>query len=114
MNKLEEYRDKTGELKVDETTLYGGKKANIGSSARSYWENQFLGFQQGFDAAIALDLPVKFAEWMTERIFHHDILMDDQVWRHGNIWTRLPVSKDAWVTPIELYQYWIDNIYKPE
>lgn len=85
MNKLEEYRDK----KVKER--WGGNLTwNLDDSdlEREYGA--------GFDAAIALDLPVKFAEWYHE----YELGLTE-------------LSLD-FTTLKELYNHWIENIYKPE
>lgn len=60
--------------------------------------------REGFDAAIALELPVKFFKWvkdwpfgMSRRKEYEAIL---------GIYTH-PTYED-------LYQYWINNVYKPD
>lgn len=52
----------------------------------------------GFDAAIGLNLPVKFHKWYMEAKW---VDYDD-------------FEKIVKMTPEELYKYWIENIYKPE
>lgn len=54
-------------------------------------------FVDGFDAAMALDLAVKFAKYQNEKI-SEDVLL------HFGYYPTLE----------NLYQYWIDNIYKSE
>lgn len=90
MNKLEKYRDKTNIW--------------VTSEARG-------GYELGFNACLALDLPVKFLAWLKEREF----LGDFTFWE-GKIWFRGGKIKlpSAWVTEKELFEYWIDNIYKSE
>jgi hypothetical protein len=100
MNKLEEYKE---DLATKRGKSYYKLLNNmlIGESALA------SAFEKGFDAAIALDLPVKFMEWSAD-------LISTRKDRH--ILHLLPeVSKqDRWYTEKELYQYWIENIYKPE
>lgn len=87
MNKLEELRDKIN--------IFTG---NIGDI-----------FEVGFDAAIALDLPVKFAEWIDEKCYTQ--LGQDIYWYEMN--DKYEVNK-VFENSQELYQYWIDNIFKIE
>lgn len=72
-------------------------------------ENQHPYFKAGFDTAIALDLPVKFAEWANENRWYS---FEDGIWKqtaqHGSI------GKTPSKTSEELYKYWIDNIYSPD
>lgn len=59
------------------------------------------GYKEGFDAALALDLPIKFAEWkdqLTPLIPEHFKIMMPEA---GKSRTRQ-----------ELYTYWIENVYK--
>lgn len=64
------------------------------------------GFKDGFDAVIALDLPVKFAEWKVDHPFNM---------KNRALWLDI-IKKVGHNTPStsELYQYWIDNIFKPK
>lgn len=80
MNKLEEYRNR--------------------KSLESFILARELNFQAGFDAAIALDLPVKFHMW-TETVDY-------------NKWLFLQSVHDETLLCKLAYKYWIDNIYKPE
>ncbi len=69
---------------------------------------------QGFDKAIALELPVKFVKWLQH---------SDNGDTHWNPHTReesasigfspLDCYMDETKTVEELYDYWINNIYKP-
>jgi hypothetical protein len=55
------------------------------------------GYNDGTKDVMALDLPVKFAEWRDA---------------HGR--EMMECDRNNIVTLEELYQYWIENIYKPE
>jgi hypothetical protein len=91
MNKLEEYRDK--EAKEERKNTYINEK------------DREKGFKAGFDAVIALDLPVKFAEWLRK-----DWNYVKGKYRHkGDFYKNYNLQTEK-----ELYQYWIENIYKPE
>jgi hypothetical protein len=84
MNKFEEYKEKL---------LSQSREMNADDAIE-------IGIQVGFDAVIALDLPVKFKLWTRTPEF-----MD---------WLYLQsVQDDEQVTKLA-YQYWIENIYKPE
>lgn len=63
-----------------------------------------------FDAAIALNLPVKFSRWTHSQEW---ILTND---KKSYLWASINIPKEKWQkkTEEELYKYWIDNIYKPE
>lgn len=86
---------------------YKTKRANV---EYGYDSGAFLvmAFEDGFDKAIALDLPVKFAEWKdkyTERQM-------GVYWKSRFFDSGLVYNKDY--TNAELYQYWITNILKLE
>lgn len=90
MNKLEEHKWNQSEIFADK-----------------HYTHLSSNFRAGFDAAIALDLPVKFAKWINSVKY-----VDPE---------DLKVRINPELVPIEvggkteeLYQYWIDNIYKPE
>lgn len=73
-------------------------------------EQQDIGINYGFDAAIALDLPIKFTDWMAVNGIKVDGKKDEQItWMKyvGSTHTNQGTTK-------ELYKYWIDNIYKFE
>lgn len=97
MNKLEEYKQKL---------LSDSRKHNADDAVES-------GMETGFDAAIALDLPVKFAQWKTnfvvsltgERFLPN---LEKVVPTSG--WIQEQPKRYSWE---ELYKYWIENIYKP-
>lgn len=90
-NKLDEYRDR-------EAASYDNCASSM---AESMWMP--MGYAAGFNAAIALDLPVKFALW--ERV--------DDVNRRAFI-EKFNEENDRHPDLGELYKYWLDNIYKPE
>lgn len=81
MSKLEEYRDRQAELYEETPDLY--------SEPDLHWKD-------GFDAAIALDLPVKFAEWQ----------------RHpeGDGLQKMLLYFGHYPSMKEKYQYWLANI----
>jgi len=89
MNKLEQYR----EQEADKEYPSMGEDSN-------YCDTGLLqndSFKSGFDAAIALELPVKFANWKNEvaqQLEYHPLLQYD--------------------TNEKLFQYWLNNVYKFE
>lgn len=85
MNKLEEY-------KKNQNAAEGNYHSNPELMVRTAYD-------KGFDAAIALDLPVKFAIWQSLQRDENTGLL------------KLPYLSMGWKI---LYQYWINNIYKPE
>src|SRR5688500_3107880 len=104
MNKLEEYRDHLSEGQDNYSKEYPHSFA----------------FQAGFDAAIALDLPVKFYNWKAK-------LDSETALNVGNKKGMAEVKREYWDKinqyfdnegePIRiegLYKYWLDNIYNPE
>ena len=102
MNKLEEYRNNSAIDYAEE--VYDGKD-DSGSgygdfSQRDLWENRKDNYIGGFDAAIALHLPVKFGKWKEQ--LSPMLCSEDQaiLYKH-NTWEKL-------------YQYWLDNIFKLE
>jgi hypothetical protein len=91
MNKLEEYRDKA---KTDDQH-----------------------FVWGFDAAIALDLPVKFAKWLdklNKRMSKGEVSGDDlsKLWDKMDKFFNLPDGNVWDFTEENLYKYWIENVFK--
>lgn len=90
-NKLDEYRDR-----LDKQTVYD------------------KGFVQGFDAAIALNLPVKFNRWVNSSLWTL-INEEDDIWEQRVVSTKVAMGVEIEIkTGQELYKYWIDHIYKPE
>jgi len=92
MNKLELYREQ-------KANKYN-KSAHSGHFAG---EDPSYHYLNGFDAAIALELPVKFARWKDN--FTTDIgsgIMLDE--------TDVIIANNT----EELYQYWLNNVYKFE
>jgi len=104
MNKLEEYKLK----KVTNDLGFGSVNPEFTPvEIQAYRETLKYYWKTGFDAAIALDLPVKFMEYSANLISTR---------KDGHILHLLPeISKqDRWYTEKELYQYWIENVYKSE
>ena len=65
-------------------------------------ESKADAFMDGFDAAIALDLPVKYNNWAnthSARTLYHQFVKE----------TGFFAKADKL-----LYKYWLDNIYNPE
>lgn len=64
----------------------------------------------------ALDLPVKFAEWKDKNFYQQANVryypQIDSV--HFNIIKLIQFQPQNEIALHELYQYWLDNIYKPE
>lgn len=96
MNKLEEYRDKV-------------EKKHRENFEKDYFQEEPLhqfhkgaSFEEGFDAAIALDLPIKFAEWFETK---------EPSWKD---WRREHYLLGGSELRQRAYQYWIENIFKPE
>jgi hypothetical protein len=105
MNKLEEYRDMEAK-DAYQTDVRNDRVAN------AYKDGVETGFIKGFDAAIALNLPVKFAEWqINEGITYYN--PDGKIEFPNSYFRKDNHSMDI-ETPQELYQYWIENIYKSE
>lgn len=110
MSKLEEYKMN---LSYKETEEYPSS-IRVGEEA-AYDIGHSAGFVDGFDAAIALDLPVKFAKWLknldngTE---HYDYYTGKK--SESISFSPSDCFEDDIMTVEELYQYWINNIYKPE
>lgn len=62
-------------------------------------------FNRGFDAVIALDLPVKFTIWKEQNV-------EDK--GRGHYWVSGEDYTPVIIGVVNLYKYWINNIYKPE
>lgn len=84
MNKLEEYRD------------YWAKFQDNYSKDWPHSES----FIEGFNHALELDLPVKFHEWCVRSNYEYKDVV-------RKFFEDKELAK-------KLYQYWIDNVYKPE
>lgn len=115
-NKLEEYsqgkaaslyptskpRDGTrGIVEISKADYQAGKEQDI--------------YMLGFDAAISLDLPVKFTNWKDaliralNRKRHLQIVIEkDQMFFIPRKTSGIGLANST------LYKHWIDNIYKPE
>jgi len=85
-NQLEQYRERNA------------KKAFPRSSTVMQ-----VGYKEGFDAAIALELPVRFNSWAN----NEQGLSEAAQKAISNENNSISNNK-------ELYQYWITNVYKPE
>lgn len=94
MNKLEKYKE--------EFLKKAWLEKTYGPTSTSY----------GFDAAIALDLPIKFAKWLRSNIS----LTDGESYSKSWIVIGLNISckEENFPTEEELYLYWLNNVYKPE
>lgn len=107
MNQLEKYNQ-------DRTITYTIPSVFRKRREMEAWSDGFeAGSIEGFDAALALDLPVKFAEWFFSNC--------KEYFRGGTYSLSYPQSfyteeldVRSTYTKEELYQYWIKNIYKPE
>lgn len=64
-----------------------------------------LDFIEGSRAMLELNIPVLFTEYCNNCC---------QTKKEGNMLYLVPTIQDRWLTVTEMYQYWIDNIYKPE
>lgn len=84
MNKLEEYRNTKSEVYKHE------KFSGIPKMEETCKELSKADFKNGFDAAIALDLPIKFATWLYTEYVPMDLTMGEK------------------------YQYWLNNVFKIE
>jgi len=75
-----------------------------------HWTKNITSFKEGFNSCIELNLPIKFAEWATTNTRH--------LWTGGKLVYRLEKDIKEYNIPEysikELYQYWINNIFKPE
>lgn len=97
---LEEYKQETAK---EYSKDMDGSFWNNNLSDDIIQENASLDFQKGFDKALELELPVKFAEW----------LANTATWRNGpegSKWYSMKDTKRGELTTKELYQYWLNNI----
>lgn len=106
MNKLEEYKSNEAQR-----LFIQGEAEDFNEEHDIQQHNAFI---DGFDAVIALDLSAKFAEWI-----------DNGRWKRergrNGVFGKWYVPSAGYgggeptmYTTKELYQYWIDNVYKPE
>jgi len=78
-------------------------------------EYQAKGYEQGFEGVLSLDLPVKFSKWLktldngTEGFDHHTKKVIPSIG-----FSPYDCFTDDLMTEEELYQYWINNIFKIE
>ena len=84
--------------------------------ARNY-ENDFIvsdgikheiDFIVGFDSCMDLELPIKFAEWKQNNFY--DGKQINGVW----CYTKSMYLNPEWKTLKQLFDYWIENVYKKE
>lgn len=68
-------------------------------------------FMKGFDVAIALDLPSKFTDWLAK-----EGIKADRMNAEGEVlyFKYEGASHDLKGTSKQLFEYWIENVYKPE
>jgi len=78
----------------------------VGKSWDDNHNTEQMALRQGFDAAVALDLPVKFHSWAKDYPFGYK--------NHALNWHIQEQTGSQYPTDTQLYQYWIDNIYKLE
>lgn len=99
MNKLEEY-------KINKPQIYTVPKIHHKKAAMQAFSDGYeMGHDAGFDAAIALDLSIKFHEWIRKSCKEGDIRdMENGSYK----------MDDHFYITEELYKYWIDNIYSPD
>jgi hypothetical protein len=90
-NKLEEYKEAFSENFEDRSSV-------------QYNTGRRDGRKEGFDAALALNLPILYKKWYVGEILkcQESISYSDKVKPYAGLDDK------------ELYQYWRDNIYKPE
>jgi len=71
-----------------------------------------IGVEHGFDAAIALELPVKYARWKDSvfKGFSDSKSQPDQWKRIKKVFNKIGKSFGE----EQLYTYWIENIFKIE
>ncbi len=87
MNKLELYRDENAK----------------GYDNLRYTDRSDV-YIEGFDAAIELNLPIKFLEWKSMNIVEFMEVIPSFKWRYMG----------ATYTTEELYNHWIENVFKIE
>lgn len=100
-NKLEEY-------KLNKPIIYSIPELFKKRREAEAYSNGFeAGHDEGFDVAIALNLPAKFAEW--KRKDYRDIIIEDKEAYMPAAYTS---HKTVFYSIQSLYQYWLDNILK--
>lgn len=97
MNKLEQYRDEMI-LTYQAPVEYAREEVII------YSDGYEVGHKAGFNAAMDLQIPVKFADYMD--------ICKIKGWGEGRIY--LHPEDTEWRTSPELYQHWLENVYNPE
>lgn len=72
-------------------------------------------FYRGFDAAMELQLPVKFSKWLKNTDngdIHYNHITKETSPSIG--FSPSDCYLDDFKTEEELYKYWLENIYQPE
>jgi len=88
MNKLEEYRDQLANKLKHDTHV------DI--------------YMDGFNAAIALDLPVKFSEWRSKTFSNTTHVT------HPQFWTAIDNHSWKFMDHDDSFKYWIEHVYDPK
>lgn len=94
MNRLEEYKENRAREYAPEGETMKEVIQNKGYTHRQE------GFHKGFDAAIALELPVKFGIWANSLVYINGKYQNS--------------SAIEFIDMSSAFKYWIDNIFKPE
>lgn len=101
--KLEDYRD--NEAFKEYNQPFGMPKDPVDGE---------YAYKTGFNLAIALELPVKFAKWLT---FKYDFLSipnqsDKDYLKCTKLREKIYDSVGHYPSTKELYTYWIENVFK--
>ena len=109
MKKLEEYRDKEAYEQISEYCQTDNHSFDCECPALEE------GYKTGFNAAILLHLPVEFYDWF---VAWKATELAEYSKKYGNKRQELQ-DGEAWLAIAyadtkKMYQYWIDNIYKPK
>lgn len=97
LSPLEQYRDKLVEDFVNEE---GG---DLPTTTRGYESVLEYAHRKGFDAALALELPIRFSEWASGEGYTFVKGLNANWWYHD--------YRSNELSPV-LYKYWLDNIFK--
>lgn len=76
----------------------------------------YTSFKRGWNAALALDLHVKFAEWYHSMILEESTKLIQLIDATEKGWKRFYNARKKLdkISIKKHYQYWINNIFKPE
>lgn len=100
--KLEEQREKM----LSEEFKFGyPNHSKSNDEIEEYRDNLKANYRIGFDAAIALDLPVKFTEWYTSI---------NKMGHETRVKAVKTMNLPHYPTIADFFQYYIDNVYKFE